>query len=210
MPSSFMSSLRALARMTNRDLSPEAFELFEALVLEPHGETVAMGALTQYTRSSARGFPMPGELLEIIDGPAITPKQIANETAARMLGLISRRGHTWTDTFRYDGHETFEDAVRAEIGEEAIGVLNMCGGWQRFCRQFDEGENGNARPQLRDLLEAQIIRGIRANARLSLNPPPPKGHDAITEFVAKQKALNAKPATSANRIETLDEEKVPL
>jgi hypothetical protein len=190
-PSRFMTMLRSLARMQNRDMTPEAFELFEFVVLEPYGEELAQRALQSFVRGTARGFPMPGELVALIEGPKLQPKQIASETATRMLGTISRRGYTWTDTYRYDGHETFEHAVRAEIGEEAIPVLNMCGGWQAFCQQFDEGTNGNARAQLRDLLETQIVRQNAEQLRASLNPPRNAKADELGEYIAKQKALNA-------------------
>ncbi len=203
--SKFMGQLMALARMANRDMAPEAFELFEALVLEPYGEDAARRALSEFVRGAARGFPMPGELIALIEGPQITPKQIASEAAGAILGAIARRGYTWTDTFRYDGFTTFEEAVRAELGEMAIGVLNICGGWQRFCQQFDEGVNSNVRAQLRDLLEVQTIRAQR-NERLALAPARQQG-DAIGEFIGQQKALRAKSAKIADHrsvIEPMD------
>jgi hypothetical protein len=190
MASKFMAHLRGLARMQGRDMTPEAFELFEFVVLEPYGEERAQQALQKFVRGTARGFPMPGELVALLEGPRLQPKQLAGETATRMLGMISRRGYTWTDTYRYDGHPTFDDAVRAELGEEAIPVLTMCGGWQRFCAQFDEGMNGNARAQLRDLLETQLVRTQIVQHRASLEAPRGQAL-ALVEHVAGNLAMPA-------------------
>lgn len=190
--SKFLANLRALARMTNRELPPEAFELFASLVLEPYGEEVSQAALVQFVRGTARGFPMPGELVALIEGPKLSPKQIAGDVAARMLGMISRRGYAWTDTYRYDGHESFDAAVRTELGEEAIAVLDLCGGWRSFCQQFDEGVNGNARPQLRDLVEAQIVRGQMQAHHARLGQSRDKPLLAVVDSARKElRAQNA-------------------
>lgn len=192
--SKFMAHLRGLARMQGRDMTPEAFELFEFIVLEPYGEERAQQALQKFVCGTARGFPMPGELVALLEGPGLQPKQIAGETATRMLGMISRRGYTWTDTYRYDGHPTFDDAVRAELGAEAVPVLDMCGGWQRFCAQFDEGVNGNARAQLRDLLETQLVRAQVAQHRASLDPPRGNVGALVERVAAKLGAAMERPA----------------
>lgn len=211
MAEKFMKSLRALARVTNRDLAPEVFELFEALVLSEHGEENAMYALTEYVRGNSRGFPMPGELLTILKGPQLSTKQIASETADRMLGMIPRRGYTWCDTYKYDGYECFEDAIVAEIGEEAIPIINRNGGWAMFCQQFDEGVNGNARAQLRDLVEVQLIRKDQNAARARLEPPRTKPLDEVGEYIAKQKLLRAKRETAEAVAQTkIDLDKTPF
>ncbi len=184
-----VKDLGKVAKLTGRDIGADALVFFAEVIAEAIPVDQARAALRKWAMSQSR-FPTPGDLIGMVQGPQLQPKQMAAETTTRMLGMISRRGYTWTDTFRYDGHETFEDAVRAELGNEAIGVLNMCGGWQRFCQQFDEGVNGNVRAQLRDLLETQIVRTQMQQHRASLDPPRGKT-DEIGEFIAKHKALRA-------------------
>jgi hypothetical protein len=69
-------------------------------------------------------------------------------------------------------------------------VLTMCGGWQRFCAQFDEGMNGNARAQLRDLLETQLVRTQIVQHRASLEAPRGQAL-ALVEHVAGNLAMPA-------------------
>lgn len=186
-----VKDLGKLAKITGRDVSAAVLVFFAEVIAEAVPVDAARSALRKWAVAQSR-FPTPGDLIALVEGPKLQPKQIASETATRMLGMISRRGYTWTDTFRYDGHETFDDAVKADIGEEAIAVLNMCGGWQRFCQQFDEGVNGNARAQLRDLLETQLIRTHVAQHRANLGPASGQVA-ALVADIAKAKVIDVKP-----------------
>lgn len=204
-----VKDLGKVAKLVGRDINAEALVFFAEVVADAVPVDAARAALRKWAVSQSR-FPTPSDIIGLVRGPELQPKQIAAETTTRMLGMISRRGYTWTDTYRYDGHETFEDAVRAEIGEEAIAVLNMCGGWQRFCQQFDEGTNGNVRAQLRDLLETQILRVKISQHRASLDPPRAGAKNQLNEYGARQKELQAKqerPIVETEPVRVADKER---
>lgn len=180
MQSKFERQLRGLARAANRDMLAESYELYDLLVLEPHGDEVASAALLHWVRTNQRGtFPTPGELLAIIT-PQMTPRAEAAELASRLMGMIARRGYTWAQTFHYDGHATFEDAVKNELGGAALAFVARLGGWSEVCRQFGGNEAPSAiRAQLRDSLEGLVAQEARSallgEKREPVKIGPPRG-----------------------------------
>jgi hypothetical protein len=161
----FVRQLRGLARASHRDLNPEAYELYDVLVLEPHGDDASSAALLQWVRQNQRSlFPTPGELLAILQ-PEASPKSQASELAARVLAAIARRGWTWSQSFHYDGHATFRDALVSELGEPVAAFVERLGGWGEVCRQFGGNDAPAAlRAQLRDSLESVVVQ--HASAKL--------------------------------------------
>lgn len=159
MQTKFERQLRGLARAANREMLPETYELYDLLVLEPFGDDAASTALLAWVRQNQRAlFPTPGELLAILQ-PEASPKSQASELAAKVLAMIARRGYTWVDTFRYDGHATFRDALEKELGGPAAAFVERLGGWGEVCRQFGGTESPAAlRAQLRDSLESVVVQ----------------------------------------------------
>ena len=159
----FVRQLRGLARASHRDLNPEAYELYDLLVLEPFGDEAASAALLQWVRQNQRSsFPTPGELLAILQ-PEASPKSQASELASRIIGMIARRGYTWAQSFHYDGHATFQDAVEKELGGVALAFVQRMGGWGEVCRQFGGTDSPAAlRAQLRDSLEGVVMQHASA------------------------------------------------
>lgn len=159
MQTRFERQLRGLARVANRDMTPEAYELYDLLVLEPYGDAAASAALLGWVRQNQRGtFPTPGELLAVL-APQASPKALASELATKLLGVIARRGWTWAQTFRYDGHATFHDALVNELGEPVAAFVERTGGWGEVCRQFGGTDSPAAlRAQLRDSLENTVAQ----------------------------------------------------
>ena len=186
--SKFERQLRGLARAANRELIPETFELYDLLVLEPFGDDAASTALLQWLRTNQRSsFPTPGELLAILQ-PEASPKSQASELAARVIGQIARRGYTWTQTFHYDGHTTFREALEKELGGPVAAFVERLGGWHEVCRQFGGTDSPAAlRAQLRDSLESVVIQ--HASAKLLGNKPQmaieaPRQHGELTHIGA--------------------------
>lgn len=155
----FIRQLRGLARSANRDMQPETFELYDLLVLEPFGDDAASAALLAWVRQNQRSsFPTPGELLAILQ-PEASPKSQASELAARVLAAIARRGWTWSQSFHYDGHATFHDALTNELGGPVATFVERLGGWGEVCRQFGGTDSPAAlRAQLRDSLENIVVQ----------------------------------------------------
>ena len=146
-------------------------KIFSESILEPYGEDAAMMALRkwQVDPTSRRDWPTIKDLLLILS-PPISTRDEANELAGKMLVAIGRRGQNWGrhKTYRYDGHADFKTAMLAEFGETGEAVVRREGGWERFCDAFDSGLNPNARPQLRDLCEANVKRFVIEETRLQI------------------------------------------
>lgn len=156
--SKFLKSLRALARVAGRDLNADGMELYKLLVLDAFGDEAAERALLAWVQQNQRSaFPTPGELLAILQ-PEASPKSQASELAARVLGCIARRGHVWPQTFHYEGHATFRDALEKELGAPVAAFVERVGGWVEVCRQFGGTDSPAAlRAQLRDSLESVVV-----------------------------------------------------
>lgn len=159
MQTKFERQLRGLARAANREMLPESYELYDLLVLEPHGDEAASVALLQWVRQNQRSsFPTPGELLAILQ-PQATPKVEASELASKVVAAIARRGYTWIDTYRYDGHASWREACEKELGGVVLAFCDSVGGWHEVCRQFGGNEpTSSLRAQLRDTLENVVVR----------------------------------------------------
>lgn len=165
MQTKFERQLRGLARAANREMLPESYELYDVLVLEPHGDEAASAALLAWVRTNQRAsFPTPGELLAILQ-PESSPRAEAAELASRIIAAIGRKGYTWGTTYHYDGHKTFQDALKNELGGAALAFCERMGGWHEVCRQFgSDGSIASLRAQLRDALEPIVTQ--RASAKL--------------------------------------------
>jgi hypothetical protein len=182
-----IKKLGAFAKITGRELSAEALTFYADVLLDELDPDEALAALRKWA-ASPRGdrFPSAGQLIGIAH-PEVEERDEANEAANKLLGLISRKGYTWSSTYRYDGHATLEAAINTEAGPGAWGVVEQCGGWPEFCRQFDQGLNSNARPQLRDLLESRSKIAQRSDAKL-LGQRQSNGLTSAADIV---RALNA-------------------
>lgn len=189
----FMRTLRGLARAAGRELSSEVFELYDDLVVRPHGDAAAYVALRSWIENANKqGLPTVGDLLEYLR-PKVAERQQGAELASKMIAHIARRGYTWVQTFQYDGHATFEDAIRAELGDAAVEIVSRCGGWQRFCREFDTGLNTNARPQLRELCEVSVNRAkVQRVAIEASKLDSTKALDPVTEHLRERKLIEAR------------------
>jgi len=90
---------------------------------------------------------------------SLIPKSQASELAARVIGQIARRGYAWSQTFHYDGHATFRDALEKELGGPVAAFCERMGGWHEVCRQFGGTDSPAAlRAQLRDSLESVVTQ----------------------------------------------------
>jgi hypothetical protein len=94
----------------------------------------------------------------------------AAELTTRMRAAIARRGYTWESTYRYDGYDSISEAIRAELGEPALFVVERAGGWRRFCEEWggDVGDT-SARAQLRGLCEV-ALKQTSANHAKRIDP----------------------------------------
>lgn len=157
--SQFLKTLRSLARVAGRDLNADGLELYNLLVLDTFGDERSTSALLGWVRTNQRAsFPTPGELLALLQ-PEASPRTEAAELASRIIAAIGRRGYTWSSTFHYDGHATFADAVRNELGGAALAFCERMGGWHEVCRQFGaDGSIASLRAQLRDAIEPLVAQ----------------------------------------------------
>lgn len=149
----FATRVMAMAVTTGRELTAEAIEFYLEIVFSKLTPEIALRALNEWA-TSAKGnrFPAPGELIALV---VPDERDEANETATKMLSAIRRKGYVWSSTYRYDGYADFASALLEEFGSKGAGIVDRCGGWEAFCQQFDDQANGNARPQLRDMLTSQ-------------------------------------------------------
>jgi hypothetical protein len=164
--SDFLTDLGRVAKLTGRgDMTPDALAYFVGIVLEQVPEPQACAALRKWSISQAR-FPTPADVLKLALGEPATARDEATEVASAILKAISRRGYVWSDTYRYDGHASFDAALMAECGEAALLVVQRCGTWRRLCEEF--GADEHARARLRDLAEAAIKSQTRVQARVAI------------------------------------------
>lgn len=97
-------------------------------------------------------YPLPAVILSKAN-PKSDPKMAATDLAKKIISALVKRGYTWTDTYHYDGHASFQAAVTFELGEIAWGVIQRRGGWQRVHDEFYEGSESTFTAQLRDHIQ---------------------------------------------------------
>lgn len=87
----FMDALGGLAIATGADVSEDELALFDALVLQPHGEAQARSALVRFILDEGFKFPTRVQLLERINGRAIASAEGIIENFMRWRAQHPRR-----------------------------------------------------------------------------------------------------------------------
>ena len=118
-------------------------------------------AYAVYRRSGKnRVFPLPAQIIELLEGG--NAKQNANALVVNLIAAVKRHDYTWPMQLNKSAYQTgsFEGDFKAELGVDAWNVVQMHGGWQRFCESYwnSAGNETTFKAQLRDLLEGAIDR----------------------------------------------------
>lgn len=159
-------SVGKLARLYRNELDADTIEFYAEVLLRRMTPEQACDAIAKWAEAEPR-WPSPGQIISLVH-PKAEAKDEAAELAQRLRVAISRHGYTWESTHRYDGHASIDDAIRSELGDAALSLVQRCGGWSAFCREWG-GEDGDtsARAQLRGLCEASL-KNTAASPALAL------------------------------------------
>lgn len=113
-------------------------------------------------------FPLPGQLKEIVRPKRLDSRMEALDLAKKISAAIVKHGYVWEMGFRHNGRTwfsgagvnfpDFKSAVNAELGGTAWELIRRRGGWQRIHDEYFASEEGTFTAQLRDQLEAVIIK----------------------------------------------------
>lgn len=175
-PSDVNLAIKGMAKVFSHDIDGETIAFYAKVLLTKLSPDEACAAVARWCAHEAR-WPAPAQIINAVR-PKPNERDEASALAMKLTALIGRRGYTWTSTYRYDGHVSFEAALAAEVGSEAaVELVRRSGGWERFCREFG-GDVGNtaARAQLRDLCAA-----VQKTTLAEMQALPPRRETATIE-----------------------------
>lgn len=111
-----------------------------------------MAAYRAYRRNPAnKTFPLPAQIRELVaPGEFIAPEVMARETAARIVGAISKFG--WNNS----------KEAQMYIGPEGWQAVQRQGGWSHMCEQTSKFNELTLQAQLRDQLIGVFKYGAHA------------------------------------------------
>lgn len=147
-----------VVQMYAEDLADLGFERVKAALLELRRDP----AITR--------FPLPARIRAKLN-PSVDDRQVALDLAKRITAAIVRHGYTWTWNGGFAPYETFDAAVKGELGELAYEIIRRRGGWQKIHDEFFEGNEGTFTAQLRDHVEA-VMRMAKAGELYTLPEIP--------------------------------------
>lgn len=113
-----------------------------------------MAAYAQYRRNPAnKTFPLPAQIRELVcPDEFVAPEVRARETAARIIGAISRFG--WNNA----------KEAQVYVGPEGWAAVQRQGGWSHLCEQTSKFNELTLQAQLRDQLIGVFKHGAVAIA----------------------------------------------
>lgn len=144
-------TILATANYYGRQLDEQLLEMYhdDLADLDP---SACIQAYAQYRRNPAnKTFPLPAQIRELVAPEQfIAPEVQARETAARIIGAISKFG--WNN-----GRE-----AKVFIGPEGWEAVQRQGGWEHLCEQTSKYNEVTLQAQLRDQLVGTFKYGSRA------------------------------------------------
>jgi hypothetical protein len=172
------AAVKSMARVFDRTLEGETIAFFARVLLNRLSADEACEAIAKWCATQAR-WPAPANIIGMVH-PQVEARDEAAELVQRLRATIARRGYTWESTYRYDGYDSIDEAIMAELGDEGLAIVQRCGGWAAFCREWG-GENGDtsARAQLRGLCEA-ALKNTAASPALALPAKRTQGLEHIS------------------------------
>lgn len=139
-------------------------------------------AFARYRRNGKnRFFPLPAQIIEVLEG-GTSARSSASALALRLIGAIKIHDYTWPQMTqpKFYKRGSFEADFRAELGDVAWDVVQMAGGWARFCGSFyDSGNETAFLAQIRDAIEhvvdsrrGDVLALPRRDPHAELEAPP--------------------------------------
>jgi hypothetical protein len=161
-----------------KDLSaPVLAMMADDLVGYPADSVIA--AYQAYRKNGKnRVFPLPAQIIEMLEAHT---RPNPNAIVTNLIAAVKRHDYTWPLQLNKSAYQTgsFQGDFIAELGTLAWQVVEMHGGWGRFCESYwNQSKNETSfRAQLRDLIED--VADNRQSADLlpftrkpELAPPP--------------------------------------
>jgi len=163
----FHKLINYLARRCEFTLDEEIIEIYDER-LEPYGYDQVNYVIKEIiaNRSPRDPFPSVKEIINQLEGSP-SDKSLAVEVGSLIVSSIARRGYTWswgvntkqglvfesrsenngTSVF----FDSFEEAVKHELGELAWHTIKKMGGWPTLVQQCMKSPMEVVRPQIRDV-----------------------------------------------------------
>ncbi len=200
--------LGMLAIYYGEQLPDEVLAMFAADLREFSLAAVkqAYETLRRDPRTPTNRLPRPAAVIALLK-PAATPEDAARDVASRIARCVSKYGlwNGWSPfdptaagmTTVYDGannarYHTQREAMRSEIGELGLLVVDRKGGWAKVCQAFEAGASF-AQADVREL--AKTLYTLAQAGTLHQLPalPEPKITNQVGALM--QGALKSLPAT---------------
>jgi hypothetical protein len=144
-------TILAMASYYGRTLDEGLLEMYheDLADLDP---LKCMAAYAQYRRNPEnKTFPLPAQIRELVcPDEFVAPEVKARETAARIIGAISKFG--WSNA----------KEAQVYIGPEGWQAVQRQGGWSHLCEQTSKYNELTLQAQLRDQLVGTFKHGSRA------------------------------------------------
>jgi hypothetical protein len=182
-----LQKIKALIAITSayyaQPIQNEVVQMYAEDLVDLGFERVKAALLELRRDPNITRFPLPAKIRAKLN-PSVDDKQVALDLAKRITAAVVRHGYTWTWKGGFAPHETFEAAVKAELGELAWEMIRRRGGWQKFHDEFFESNEGIFTAQLRDHIEA-VMRMAKAGELHAL-PSLPQQVGTATDTGPKQ------------------------
>jgi hypothetical protein len=145
-----------------RELPDISLRMYAKILMEHEPDFVFEAMRNVMRDPKIRQMPTPAQILETVK-PVITPTDDARDVAALLGKACRKKGDLWSAGFFQDGrahfegggkmHNTFEEAVIAEVGEVGFEVIRRIGGWGSFYTLWNNTTDSHFMAQMRDLAE---------------------------------------------------------
>lgn len=152
------------AEYYNQPIRPEVILMFVEDFSGYRVEEV-IKAYSQYRKNPKNTkAPLPAQIIALMN-PEIDSKEIAIELSRKIDRVISKFGWNWQEGVFINGniyfegggkyHWTFEEAVKAELGEVGLHIVNSRG-WTHLRNSANSMPEGTFIAQLREQIQSSV------------------------------------------------------
>lgn len=183
----WMGALSALASLCEFELTSDVIAVYD-MALSEHGYD-NLAKATQHLmieRESHHKFPSIKDFHRTLNFAGGSPENEASRIAGHIIELISKKGRTWAmrdHTGTFGGHESFAEAVEAELGAVGYEVVKRMGGWMALCESTQARYISVLQKQLTEIAKG-ILDAKKFGSIKQIDAPSKKNYFRLQESFA--------------------------